>query len=82
LKPDVSTVAAKPRSERTVKSLGLSLTSNKVQSKTSQFAYCLGTPEAIDQNQTGSGMYHPIVKEQVLPGQLEGVLMSFDITDA
>ena len=22
--------------------------------------------------QTGSGMYHPIVKEQVLPGQLEG----------
>src|ERR1700691_3105188 len=22
-------------------------------------------------NQTGSGMYHPIVKEQVLPGQLE-----------
>jgi hypothetical protein len=24
-------------------------------------------------NQTGSGMYHPIVKEQVLPGQLEGL---------
>ena len=23
-------------------------------------------------NQTGSGLYHPIVKEQVLPGQLEG----------
>lgn len=22
---------------------------------------------------TGSGMYHPIVKEQVIPGQLEGL---------
>jgi len=26
-----------------------------------------------DRNQTGSGMYHPIVKEQVNPGQLEGL---------
>jgi len=26
----------------------------------------------VSQNQTGSGMYHPIVKEQVIPGQLEG----------
>jgi hypothetical protein len=25
------------------------------------------------QQKTGSGMYHPIVKEQVIPGQLEGL---------
>ena len=31
-------------------------------------------PLAISQRQkTGSGMYHPIVKEQVIPGQLEGL---------
>src|SRR6202041_1863727 len=26
-----------------------------------------------DRNQTGSGLFHPIVKEQVLPGQLAGL---------
>jgi hypothetical protein len=31
-------------------------------------------------NQTGSGMYHPIVKEQVLPGQLEELQTNPDCT--
>jgi hypothetical protein len=31
-----------------------------------------GTPGTKTKNQTGSGLFHSIVKEQVLPGQLEG----------
>ena len=33
-------------------------------------------------SQTGSGMYHPIVKEQVLPGQLEGQQTNADNSEA
>jgi len=33
-------------------------------------------------NQTGSGLYHSIVKEQVLPGQLEGRQTIANSTDA
>jgi len=33
---------------------------------------CCGTPATETENQTGSGLFHSIVKEQVLPGQLEG----------
>jgi hypothetical protein len=35
-----------------------------------------------DRNQTGSGMYHPIVKEQVNPGQLEGLQTNPESTEA
>ena len=34
-----------------------------------------------NRNQTGSGMYHPIVKEQVNPGQLEGLQTNPDTTE-
>src|SRR6202030_1557911 len=34
-----------------------------------------------ERNQTGSGMYHPIVKEQVIPGQLEGLQTNRHSTD-
>ena len=34
------------------------------------------------QNQTGSGLFHPIVKEQVLPGQQEGLQTNPDATGA
>ena len=72
LKPEVSTVAATLRSERTVKSLGFFSYFKQVQSKTSQSSFVSVHPKQ-ETNQTGSGLYHPIVKEQVLPGQLEGV---------
>jgi hypothetical protein len=35
-----------------------------------------------DRNQTGSGLFHPIVKEQVLPGQLAGLKTNPDTTEA
>src|SRR5579863_6242490 len=60
---------ASPRSERTVKSLGilkfnlLRYTRNKLR------------------NQTGSGLIHPIVKEQVLPGRLEEQQTIFNYTN-
>ncbi|MGH9699988.1 MAG: hypothetical protein ACRD52_11090, partial [Candidatus Acidiferrales bacterium] len=34
------------------------------------------------QNQTGSGLIHPIVKEQVIPGQLEGLQTNPNPTEA
>jgi hypothetical protein len=34
------------------------------------------------QQKTGSGMYHPIVKEQVIPGQLEGLQTNANYTDS
>ena len=43
-------------------------------------ASCFGTPETRDKNQTGSGMYHPIVKERELPGRLEGLQTNPDTT--
>ena len=48
----------------------------------SQIAYRLGTPKAIDKNQTGSGLIHPIVKERVIPGQLEGLQTNPNPTEA
>ena len=49
------------RSRRTVKSFGCS------QWPSSRYT------QDNSRNQTGSGLFHPIVKEQVLPGQLEGL---------
>src|SRR5215469_13741999 len=37
--------------------------------------------KAATENQTGSGMYHPIVKEQVFPGQLEGLQTNVNYRD-
>src|SRR6185437_98810 len=64
-----------PRSERTVKHRSIFFKLPKrfralkpEISNSAQF----GTPESNAINQTGSGLFHSIVKEQVLPGQLEG----------
>jgi len=74
LKPDVPTV--KPicigshDRERTVKSLGF------LNSPPPGY-----TPKG-GRNQTGSGLYHPIVKELVLPGRQEELRTNHDYTRA
>jgi hypothetical protein len=35
-----------------------------------------------ERNQTGSGLFHPIVKEQIIPGQLEGLQTNPHPTEA
>jgi hypothetical protein len=64
LKPDVPTVepafAGRHDRERTVKSLGFSQMPSFAEANKGK-------------NQTGSGLYHSIVKELVLPGLQEGL---------
>jgi hypothetical protein len=55
------------------------LCSAEAELRDSPTAVSLRKPEWI--NQTGSGMYHPIVKELVLPGQQEGVQTNPDSTE-
>src|SRR5271156_3332445 len=47
----------------------------------SQMWYVHRYTRRTNRNQTGSGMYHPIVKEQVNPGQLEGLQTNPDTTE-
>ena len=62
LKPDVSTVSI------CIATIG----TNCYIARLSQYSLVPVHPKQ-ERNQTGSGMYHPIVKEQVIPGQLEGL---------
>jgi hypothetical protein len=59
------------RLERTVESLGFALQFRSTRNHRA-FSNSLRSAEAEHKrNQTGSGLYHPIVKERILPGRLE-----------
>jgi len=82
------------RSERTVKSLGYPpvpvhsgpkssprprQNRNQGYSQMIRLSLCR---QRRTKNQTGSGLFHPIVKEQVIPGQLEGLQTNPNLIDS
>ena len=63
---------AEQRAVSSVKTEALTNGTNCYIARLSQYSLVPVHPKQ-ERNQTGSGMYHPIVKEQVIPGQLEGL---------